>query len=276
MATAVLSIENKKNVIAFSVIFSNLKKMFEETNIYLRESGMYIQIIDSTHACMCEIKLDASWFDKYEIKHDVVFGINLEVFDKIINCLDRNYTITIQYDENSDKVKIILTNGEIFKIFDMCIIMIDADLMDIPEVEYSADIIMKSAVFKDYFKEFVMFGEYVKINCDEENITFDINGENTNYKIIVKDKYLEEYAIEEDVSLSPMYNLSYISFVTSFIKLNTFMSINISENYPLKLEYKIKDGKQTDNDKNESKENPEETSTFGSMKFYIAPRIDDD
>ena len=55
MATAVLSIENKKNVIAFSVIFSNLKKMFEETNIYLRESGMYIQIIDSTHACMCEI-----------------------------------------------------------------------------------------------------------------------------------------------------------------------------------------------------------------------------
>ena len=68
------------------VIFRHLKGIVTDVNIVISKEKFYIQSMDSSHACLVEINIEASWFDNYEVDEDEVLGINSEILFKIIDC----------------------------------------------------------------------------------------------------------------------------------------------------------------------------------------------
>ena len=74
-------------------------------------------------------------------------------------------------------------------------------MVDIPTVEYSADIIIQAKSFADYINELNIFGDNLMICCDGNNVTLETSGDNGKMKLIIAEDYLEEYAIEEDIEL---------------------------------------------------------------------------
>ena len=67
--------------------------------------------MDSSHACLVEIKLTSGWFDKYTIKDDEVLGINSEILFKVIDCWKEGQEITIYTKKNNNNLFIDF-NGE--------------------------------------------------------------------------------------------------------------------------------------------------------------------
>lgn len=252
-----IEINESKKIIKFAIIFNNLKNIFNETNMYFNENGLYLQAMDSSQICCCEFRLSKDWFCKYEIKKDVVIGINLEVFDKILSCLDRKLRINIKY-QNDDKFSIQLKDDNITKIYQVALIDIDSSILEIPEVDYSADIYLKSMCFKNYINELALFGDDMTINCNEKNIILKSSGNGNSSVIIIKDEYLEEYSVEEDIDLESTYNIQYLKNITNFVKLKNEIYIGISSTYPLVIIYNLTDDKEN------------------YIKFYVAPKIVED
>lgn len=253
----VVELTDSKTIIKFAVLFNNLKNMFVETNMYFNDTGLYLQAMDSSQICCCELKLNKSWFSKYCIEKDVVIGINLETFDKILSCLDRKLKLYLSYNDN-DTFTIKLSDDNITKIYQMALIEIDTAVLQIPTVEYTADIEMVSNSCRNYINELSLFGEELTVMCNQENVILKSSGDGNTSVIIIKDECLEVYAIEEDADISCKYDIKLIKLITNFVKLSKVITIGVSTTMPLSMVYKL----------DEEAEN--------TLKFYIAPKIEDE
>tara|TARA_B100001059_G_scaffold232010_1_gene269023 strand:+ start:5472 stop:6239 length:768 start_codon:yes stop_codon:yes gene_type:complete len=253
-----IEISNPRKVIQFAVIISNLKHILSEVTFYFTEDGLYIQGMDSSHISLAELNLNNSWFDNYKIDKPHTFGLNLASFDTIISCLDKNFKILINHKED-DYLNITLTDDKIVKQYQMVLIDIESTMLNVPNPEYSADITMKSSLYKDYINELSMFGDDLYVNCYQENVKLSSRGDYGKSEIIIKEEYLEEYLIEEDVDISQFFNIKMIKCFTNFTKLNKIVKFHLLKDSPMKIIYEL------------SEKDPEKNS----LKFYIAPKVED-
>ena len=260
-----LAITNKKKINQLVTIFRHLKGIVVDVNLILSEEMFYIQSMDSSHACLVEIKLTSDWFDKYTLKEDEVLGINSEILFKVIDCWKEGQEITI-YTKNNNNNLFIDFNGEkqVTKKFQLPLIDIDSDIMDIPEKDYDVDLLLKSNDFKELISELSIFNSTIIFKCssDDEKVIIDANGGMGAMQVEIKDDDILEFAISEDLELSVTYALSYINTMCSFSKLNDSVYIHSSDDVPMKLHYSL-----DDKDSSESE---------NYVKFYLAPKIDDD
>jgi len=157
-------------------------------------------------------------------------------------------------------------NGEkqVTKKFQLPLIDIDSDIMDIPEKEYDVDLLLKSNDFKELISELSIFNNTIKFKCNsnDEKVVIEADGGMGAMQVEIKDDNILEFAISEDLELSVTYALSYINTMCSFSKLNDSVYIHSSEDNPMKLHYSL-----DDKDSNESE---------NYVKFYLAPKINDD
>ena len=252
-----VKITDKDKVIKFAIMFSNLKAEYKETNLYFRTDGLYLQMMDASQISMVELNIKKEWFDQYDITIDQVFGVHIETFDKILSCIDKNYTIELNIQENTDKLNIVLSDGKIIKDYDMNLIDLDTEIFDIPEVEYTADIILESSVFKDYITELILFGDDLNLVCNEKEIVLSSEGDDGKSKIIINQDYLEEYGIEEEANINLSFSIKIIKIISNFVKLNKLTNIHVSEDKPLKIEYNLDEGE------------------LNKLTFFLAPKIVD-
>ena len=188
---------------------------------------------------MMQLKIDSDWFELYEVSKNMVIGIDFKLFYKIISCVDTNYTIELNFEDNI--LNIVLSNGEIIKEYRIVTLNLDTDIFDVPEMEYTVDITMSSQLFKKYIAELGMFGDYLKITCDEKGVMFLTECETMSSKITIYKEYLEEYCIDEKTHIEQEYNLKIIKMASNFAKLNNSVVLNISNDTPIKITY-ILDG----------------------------------
>ena len=77
-------IENNEKTQAFVQIFQNMKAFTDAVSIILKDDKMYVQGMDNAHVSMFELSMMKSWFDDYKIEKEVVLGINVAIFIKIL------------------------------------------------------------------------------------------------------------------------------------------------------------------------------------------------
>ena len=256
-----LYINDKLKLLKFANIFQNLKLITEDVKLDFTEKGMYCQALGSNHVCLVELMILAEWFSDYTIEKNISLGINCEVFHSIFTCLEKNNTFKMKYEDCNDTLDIIIKSANVEKNFNMRLMMIESGLLDIPSIEYSADIIIESKSFADYINELFMFGDELIICCDgknNDNIIIETAGDNGKLQMIIEEDYLEEYSVEEDITLKMTYAMEYIKKMTNFVKLSKYCELHISKDVPLKMLYKLDD--------NES----------NYLSIFLAPKVEDD
>lgn len=277
-----LVISEQAKVKQFEIIFKFLKNISLDVNLIFSDDGLYTQGMCSSHITLFECNLNKSWFKTYEKEEeeDLMVGVNCESFFKALNCLENTQIITIE-TEGTDSIKLYFTGEKtITKEFNLPLMNIDTELMEIPDVEYSADIIMLSDQLDHLINQLCDFGQVVNIKCDEQDIQLETLGEMGNMNIKIKEDDIIEYALEESEEddkefcnvLSISYSLEFLKNICLFAKLNKQVKLHMSSEYPLKLQYDLDDW--TDGDlENDNVEEDNEITNY--IRFFVAPKLED-
>ena len=256
---------DKKKINSLVTIFRNLKGIVSDVNLLLSKDMFYVQSMDSSHACLVEVQIMSDWFDNYIVKEDEALGINSEILFKVIDCWKEGQEISV-YTKNNDEHLFIDFNGEkqVIKKFKLPLIDIESDVMEIPEKEYDVDLLLKSNDFKELISELSIFNNNIMFKCNskDEKVIIDANGGMGAMQVEIKDDNILEFAISEELNLSVTYALSYINTMCNFSKLNDCVYIHSSEHDPLKIHYSL--------------DEKDSTNSESYVKFYLAPKIDDD
>ena len=277
-----LVISEKSKVKQFETIFKHLKHISVDVNLIFTEEGLYTQGMCSSHVSLFELNLDKSWFQSYSVTNEsLILGVNCEMLFKCISCLEENQIISMKSD-GGDSIELNFTGDKsVNKHFMLPMMSIDSEQMEIPEVEYSADITMLSEQLDHLVSELNDFGNVVNITCNEENIIMDVLGEMGNMTLNIKEEDIIEYALEENENpekgtefadvLKMSYALEFIKNVCLFSKLNKEIKMHISEEYPIKFEYSLDIW--SDSVKEDGEE--EDIETINYIRFFVAPKIED-
>jgi proliferating cell nuclear antigen len=282
-----LTIENKSKMEMFVALFQLLKNWGSCLNLHFEKTRLYIQSMDKSHICLSSIHISSNWFSHYEIDNPSNISLDSTNFAIMMNYALKHSKMEIKFEDDSDPDTIFInlssSNGsniisssdvvepakkgkpKVTKLkedhnkfdhfFELGLIEVEQDTLNIPDVDYDVDFTMKSDNFSELISELMVFGSNLNIMCNEQVLEFNASGDAGKLKVNIPIDDLNEYAIAEGETLDISYSLTHLGKMCLSTKLGQYVSLSISTEYPMAIKYDLGDN--------------------SSVAFYIAPKIAD-
>ena len=240
----------------FVQVFQNIRALCESVSLIVKVDRMYLQGMDSANVSIFELLLVDSWFDRYEVETEIVIGINMPIFAKILSVLKQSQNIKISM-ENEDNLNIIFDGGEneFDKEFKMPLMNLDQDLLKITDLDFDLEFEMESKKFKSTMDELVNFGDNVIISYKNEEIQLKMESESGLMMVHIGINDVYECTISEDEDIECGFNMKYLQYMSNSYKVSNKVSIKMSKTTPMKCKYCL-----DDEEKN-------------YLCYYLAPRL---
>lgn len=244
-----------RNISLFKLAIDSIKELTVECNFEFSDLGITLQTMDVSHTALISLCLFSDFFDIYKCDENVVLGINLTILNKCLKFINNEYNLIIKYE--GEELKLIAKKDDKVKEYNIKLLDIECDRMEIPETETNGNIIsLLSSEFKNICNELSQIGETIDININDSNITF--SSEDGIINEIIKLNFNEEkiQKINYEENLKFTFSSKYLNTIVKASWLSNNVIINFMYEYPLLVKYKI--------DEN------------SYIKYYLAPKIEDD
>ncbi|KAI3382897.1 hypothetical protein SNEBB_003578 [Seison nebaliae] len=247
-----------------------LKKTIDAIKELVKESvwecscqGLCLQSMDSSHVALVAVLLRGEGFEHFRCDRNLSLGINIESMSKILRCSTNDDEVTLKAPDDADKLTFLFeqTDHDKSSEFEMKLMELEAYQLTIPEQDYACIINMPSGEFSRICRDLAMFGDSIKVVCTKDGVRFSASGDIGNGSIKISessgtaDKPDDAIKIELNSSVSLDFSLKYLSLFSKAQPISSRVSLSISENAPLVVEYEI--------------------SEMGYIRYYLAPKIDD-
>lgn len=256
-----IQISDKKKKDVFVSVFQVLKNCTSLICANLEVGRMHIQGMDKSHICLFDIKLDKTWFAKYDVSNNTRICFDTNVFHSIISTKGENQDLIITMEDAGQETLHIkfdspdAKKGDFKKSFKMPLADYDYDEMHIPEVDYDAEFSLSSKQISEMFSQLSNFGSDIIIKCSEEDISLNTNGVTGEMRVDIPIDDLTSYSIVEGAEIKLTYSLAYMNKMCITNKLSTDIDFSLSNDRPMKIEYSLGED--------------------SSMVFFIAPKVED-
>lgn len=284
-----ITITNSQKAEQFAMLFQHVKSFTDHINmVFVKEEDstsvngknrLFIQCMDTSHVSIMELYLPATWFCTYthDFADSITMGVSSSMLYKILNSREKNQIIEIAYSqEENDKLFVRMRNPEgtpanktdFEKHFEIPLMDIDSDTMDIPAIEHQAEITISSYHFASIINQLKMFGDTMDIQCSEEKIMLGSNSqENGKMFVEIKIDDLSCFIIDEGKELSLAFSLTYLHNICLYNKIAKEVEVKFSSDYPMQMTYYL------DTLPTAEEERPENSA---KLTFYLAPKIAED
>lgn len=245
-------------------IIAAIGDLVENANFDCTEEGIALQAMDSSHVSLVNLFLAKDGFSEFRSDRQLALGINLQNLEKIIKCSGPKDSISLKASDDGDVVQLLFENEDKDRVsqFDMKLMDIDSEHLGIPETEYKCVIKMPSQEFQRICKDMATIGDTIEISCSKEGVKFSVKGDIANGDMTLKNDTSADkdgansVMIELEESVTQTFALRYLNFFTKATPLSSCVSLSMSPEVPLVVEYKIEG--------------------LGHVRYYLAPKIEDD
>mmetsp|Transcript_13080 Transcript_13080/g.11666 ORF Transcript_13080/g.11666 Transcript_13080/m.11666 type:complete len:303 (+) Transcript_13080:56-964(+) len=290
----------------FKKIVAALSDLVEQGNFMVDSNMISFQGMDSSHVSLVALQLTECGFEGYRCDSDQCLGIQFSSLNKILKCMTSKDSLSIQHHDDGDIINFIFESNDQkrFSNFELKLNDIDQEQLGIPETEYATTIKMPSNDFQRICRDLAAIGDTVTISATKEGVKFSVNGDigsgdmtikgliNSNGaskkkkqqnddEVKIKDETQMDEDEDEDMnvnnignvddddtdhdgkvvinleeSVTQTFSLRYLNNFTKATSLHDSVMLRMGQDVPLEVEYKIGD--------------------FGALRYYLAPKIDDD
>jgi len=244
-------------------VLDSIKELLKEATWDCSDSGIQLQAMDNSHVSLVSVSLRADGFDRFRCDRQLSMGMNLDSMNKILKCASNEDIITVKAQDQADTVTFVFeaNNQEKVSDYEMKLMNLDQEHLGIPETDYACVIKMPSGEFARVVRDLAQFGESVVISCTKEGVKFSAAGDIGvgNIKLAQTanvDKEEEAVTIEMQEPVNLTFASRYLQMFTKASCLAGQVSLSMSPDVPLVVEYNIAD--------------------MGHIRYYLAPKIEDE
>lgn len=241
-------ISDKEGADCFCTIFRNIKNFTDHITMLFADDMLYVQGMDSCQVSLYEMKFTKEWFSEYsgdfpvnEPECSKEVSINATFLASILNTRQENQKVIVHYEDN--KLHFEYTSdhkNEFDKYFELPVIDLNKDNLEIPESDYVAEFSFETKIFSTMMDQLKIFDERVDIECSESDIIIQAIGVEGKMKINIPIEDILEYAINEGETISQSYSLNFVSKMCDFAKISKEVCIGVSDQVPMKILYNLK------------------------------------
>merc|ERR1711939_790875 len=219
--------------------------------------------MDSSHVALVSLLLRESAFADFKCDRPTSLGMNVESLGKIFKMCGPNDSLKLRWENDSDIVNFQCEGSEEDRIadFDLKLMQIESEHMEIPEQHYKVVAKLPSAEFQKICRDLKEFGETMQLKATKEGITFSVQGDMGSGNVMLKPREAEKP--EDKVSLTvhePVTATFALRYLVNFSKaapLCGSVELCLGVDAPLSVKYEL------------------EKSENGFLQFYLAPKVDE-
>merc|ERR1712203_210550 len=179
-----------------------MKDLCKDVNFDCSEKGLQVQSMDSSHVALVSLLLRESAFADFKCDRPTSLGMNVDSLGKILKMCGPNDSLKLRWQNDADSVSFQCETGDEDRIseFDLKLMQIESEHMEIPEQHYKVTAKMPSAEFQKICRDLKEFGETMQVKSSKEGITFSVQGDAGGGNVMLKPRDSEKP--EEKVSLT--------------------------------------------------------------------------
>lgn len=238
----------------FKIIVDAVSEIVDTVVMDFGEKGVTMQAMDASHVSLCFLQLNKEGFNEYTCDSPKNVGVSLSNMSKIFKCTSSEDDLYIQIND-LDKMELHFKGPARSSEFEMRLMEIDSEYLQIPDVEYECVVTMPSSEFQKMIKDVAVMGDTCSIDVNKEGITFYADGDIGQARFQPLDK--------EDIGIDLTNCLTKCKFANKYLQMFTKASplckkvvLRMSVDNPMCIEYEI--------------------PGLGVLKYYLAPKIEDD
>jgi proliferating cell nuclear antigen len=240
-----------------------MKDLCKEVNFDCSEKGLQVQSMDSSHVALVALLLRESAFSEFKCDRATSLGMNVESLGKIFKMCGPNDSLKLRWQSEADTVSFQCESGEDDRIadFDLKLMQIESEHMEIPEQQYKVLARLPSAEFMKICRDLKEFGETMQIQASKEGIRFSVQGDIGTGNVMLKpresEKPEEKVTLTVHESVTATFALRYLVTFSKAAPLCSTVELGLGPDSPLSVKYEL------------------ENADNGFMQFYLAPKIDE-
>jgi proliferating cell nuclear antigen len=244
-------------------VLDAIKDLVTDANFDCSSTGFALQAMDSSHVSLVALNLRSDGFEHFRCDRNISMGMNLGNMNKMLKCAGNDDVITMKAEDNGDTVTFMFEspNQERISDFELKLMDIDSEQLGIPDTDYSATVKMPSADFARICKDLSSIGDTVVVSVTKDGIKFSTSGDIGSANVTVRqntavDKQEEQTVIDLNEPVTLSFALRYLNSFSKATPLSPTVVLSMSKELPIVVEYRIAD--------------------MGHIKFYLAPKIEDE
>uniref|UniRef100_A0A7S0RT56 DNA sliding clamp PCNA n=1 Tax=Chlamydomonas leiostraca TaxID=1034604 RepID=A0A7S0RT56_9CHLO len=240
-----------------------VKELVTDVNFDVSAAGIACQAMDTSHVCLISVLLRAEGFEHFRCDRPRSIGLSLKSLAAVLKCMGNDDTLTMKADDDGDKLTLMFEAPDQARVadFEMKLMEIDQEQLGIPDNEYSAQVKMPSAEFQRLVKDLSAIGENVNISVAKDGIKFAATGDIGTANITVRhnphaDKKGQQTVVDLQEPVSLNFAMRYLVNFSKASPLSEHVVLTLTKDLPIQVEFLLQDA--------------------GHIRYYLAPKIDDD
>jgi len=240
-----------------------MKDLCKDVNFDCSERGIQVQSMDSSHVALVSLMLREAAFSDFKCDRAVSLGMNIESLSKILRMCGPTDSLKVRADTGADTVSFQCESSAEDRIadFDLKLMEIESEHMEIPEQQYKVVAKLPSAEFQKICRDLKEFGETMQINASKEGIRFSVQGDLGTGNVMLKprdsDKPEEKVAVTVHEPVVATFALRYLNNFAKAAPLCGSVELGLGPDAPLMVKYDL------------------DSADNGHLQFYLAPKIDE-
>lgn len=237
VARARLSYPDAKS---FYNMLDSISKIVDEVTMIITNEGVRAVALDPAHVALITIELPPESFIEYEVEDEEVrLGFNVANTAKLIKRGKKGDKLDIEVDDERVTWSIVGATIKRYRVLNL-----DVPVPEIPEaqLEFKIRIAMIVDPFKNALKDAEAVGDTVELEALDES-TFVIRGvgaATAEAKIRSDSPAVVEFSVDEPGKSA--YSIDYLKHVVSLTKVADTISIEFSQDMPLRLQFQLPAG----------------------------------
>merc|ERR1712061_122434 len=239
-----------------------MKDLCKDVNFDCSEKGIQVQSMDSSHVALVSLLLRESAFSEFKCDRPTSLGMNVASLAKILKMCGPSDALKLRWQNEAGTVSFQCEGGEDrIADFDLKLMQIESEHMEIPEQQYKVVAELPSAEFQKICRDLKEFGETMQVKASKEGITLSVQGDVGAGNVMLKPRESEKP--EEKVTLQvhePVTATFALRYLVNFAKaapLSGTVELGLGPDAPLLVKYNL------------------DVADNGHMQFYLAPKIDE-
>merc|ERR1711933_268431 len=239
------------------------KDLCKDVNFDCSEKGIQVQSMDSSHVALVSLLLRECAFADFKCDRPTSLGMNVDSLSKVFKICGPNDSLKLKWQNDADTLNFQCENSEDDRIadFDLKLMQIESEHMEIPEQQYKVVARLPSAEFQKICRDLREFGETMQVKAGKDGITFSVQGDLGAGNVMLKpresEKPEEKVALKVDEPVTATFALRYLVNFSKAAPLCGAVELGLGPDAPLLVKYEL------------------ETTENGHLQFYLAPKIDE-
>ena len=229
-----------------------ISELVNEVTLKIKSDNVELVAMDPANVAMVKFNLLSSAFVEYSVEKPIDISLNLDNLKHILRRAKSSDVLSLELNGNKLKIEF---SGDSKRTFNLALLDLDDQGHKEPDLKFTGKVEMSSSILDEAIEDMGVVSDAVLIGLEKENISIQASGNMSNAKINMPTS--DDINIKLDgEKISSKYSIEYLRKMMKGAKLTDSAHIYLGNDYPLKIEYKVRDKM--------------------SLQFILAPRVKND